>query len=83
MFGLIPLIDKVPEETIRKIVSTIEFDVKEKNHLPIVQTFFETYQEYEKELLNIMLELSYPNFQKYTEEFNQKKLKKIDKNRIG
>lgn len=83
MFGLIPLIAKVPEETIRKIVSTIEFDVKEKNHLPIVQTFFETYQEYEKELLNIMLELSYPNFQKYTEEFNQKKLKKIDKNRIG
>ena len=48
-----------------------------------MQTFFETYQEYEKELLNIMLELSYPNFQKYTEEFNQKKLKKIDKNRIG
>ena len=83
MLGLIPLIDSIHEETIRKIIYTIEYDVKDRNNLPIVETFYETYHEHEKELLNIMLELSYPNFQKYTEEFNQKKLKKIDKNRIG
>lgn len=40
MLGFIPLINNVPEEIIRKMVSTMEQDVKARNHLPIVETFY-------------------------------------------
>ena len=84
MLGLIPLVaDKVPEESIRTVISTIEQDVKKRECLPIEEQFLSTYQKCEDILRNIMLDLSYPTFQKYTKEFNQKKLQKINKNRIG
>ena len=84
MLGMIPFVtDKVSEESIKMVISSIEEDVKERNCLPIEETFFSTYQKYEDTLLNIMLDLSYPTFQKYTTEFNQKRLQKINKNRIG
>lgn len=84
MLGLIPLVtDKVPEESIRTVIATIEQDVKKRECLPIEEQFLSTYQKCEDILRNIMLDLSYPTFQKYTKEFNQKKLQKINKNRIG
>lgn len=84
MLGMIPLVtDKVPEESIRTVISSIEDDVKKRECLPIEEQFFSTYHNYEDILLNIMLDLSYPTFQKYTKEFNQKRLSKINKNRIG
>ena len=84
MLGMIPLVtDKVPEESIRTAISTIEQDVKKRECLPIEEQFLSTYQKCEDILRNIMLDLSYPTFQKYTKEFNQKKLQKINKNRIG
>ena len=84
MLGMIPLVtDKVPEESIRTVISSIEDDVKKRKCLPIEEQFLSTYHNYEDILLNIMLDLSYPTFQKYTKEFNQKRLSKINKNRIG
>ena len=84
MLGMIPLVtDKVPEESIRTVISSIEDDVKKRECLPIEEQFLSTYHNYEDILLNIMLDLSYPTFQKYTKEFNQKRLSKINKNRIG
>ena len=76
---------KIPKkiEIIRNIVAAIEKDVIDENYLPLTQNFSSTYDGYENELLDILLELSYPKFKQYTEDFNQKRLKKINKNRIG
>lgn len=83
MLGMIPLIDNKKIEIIRNIVTAIEKDVIDENYLPLTQNFSSTYDGYENELLDILLELSYPKFKQYTEDFNQKRLKKINKNRIG
>ena len=44
MLGMIPLVtDKVPEESIRTVISSIEDDVKKRECLPIEEQFLSTY----------------------------------------
>lgn len=72
----------VDMQLIRKIIESVKRDVEDLS--PIFEpSFFATMQEYEFTLLKVIEDLTYPEFKRNTEEFNEKKLSKINIKRRG
>lgn len=73
----------ISKKEIEDICYLVKKDVIENAFKPFQQTFYSVRKKYDECFIRTLLELQYPTFKNFTEEFNAKRLMKIDVNRQG
>ncbi len=75
--------NKINDTITNNMLNKIKEDIDGKKDKFFLQTFFYLYGEYEKILLESLIDMGYKKFSSLTEDFNKKKILTLDKNRIG
>ena len=75
--------NKINDTITNNMLNKIKEDIEDKKGKFFLQTFFYLYGEYEKILLESLIDMGYKKFSSLTEDFNKKKILTLDKNRIG
>lgn len=75
--------NKINDTITNNMLNKIKEDIDGKKDKFFLQTFIYLYGEYEKILLESLIDMGYQKFSSLTEDFNKKKILTLDKNRIG
>ena len=75
--------NKINNNILNNILNKIKEDIDDKKGTFFLQTFYNLYDEFEKVLLDSLLDMGYIKFSSLTQDFNKQKLLTLDKNRIG
>ncbi len=75
--------NKINTTIINSMLNKIKEDIEDKKGKFFLQTFSYLYGEYEKVLLDSLIDMGYKKFSSITEDFNKKKILTLDKKKIG